>query len=91
MTITQMVQALDSIGACFAVTTAKTVLANDPYMAKSSYHIHPDKTNPQDSDIVRLYSQAQLADYVKTAKAARRATNDESYKLWILYEDRWSR
>lgn len=91
MTINQMSSALKSVGACFAVTTAKTVLANDPYMAKPSYHVHPDASYPHQNDIVRLYSQAQFKDWIRTSKAVQRANDNEaSYVLWALYEDRWA-
>ena len=91
MTIEQMSQALQAIGACFAVTTAKTILPNDPFGSKPSYHIHPDASNPRQEDIERFYSQAQFADWIRTMKAARRATSQkEADPLWVAYTDRWS-
>lgn len=90
MTINQMVQALTSVGACFAVTTAKTILPDDPFESKSSYHIHPDASNRCQEDIVRLYSQKQLIDWVRTAKAAARCTDEEkAFEIWQAYVDRW--
>lgn len=91
MTIDQMTAALSDIGACFAVTTAKCVLPNDPFGARPSYHIHPDASNPRQDDIKRVYSQAQFKDFVRTSKAAARATSQEAaYPLWVAYEDRWA-
>lgn len=90
MTIDQMSQALKSVGACFAVTTAKTLLPSDGFDAKPSYHIHPNCSNPRQDDIDRVYSQAQLRDYVQTAKAVKRATSDEkAFDLWMDYQERW--
>ena len=92
MTIDQMSDTLKSVGACFAVTSAKTVLPNDPFGSKPSYHIHPDASNPRQDDIERVYSQAQFQDWIRTMKAARRATSqEEAYPLWIAYQDRWSK
>ena len=90
MTVDQMYQALKSVGACFAVSTAKTILPNDPHGVKPSYHIHPDASNPRQEDIERAYSQNQLMDWVRTAKAAARATSqEEAFPLWEAYNDRW--
>ncbi len=92
MTIDQMSQALKSVGACFAITTAKTVLPNDPFGSKPSYHIHPDASNPRQDDIERVYSQEQFRDWMKTVKAAQRAVSQEqAYPLWVAYQDRWSK
>jgi len=91
MTINQMSAALASVGACFAVTTAKTVLPNDPFESKPSYHIHPDCSNPRQDDIERVYSQEQFMDWMKTTKAAKRAVSQEqAFPLWEAYQDRWS-
>jgi hypothetical protein len=90
MTENQMVQALASVGACFATSTAKFIAVNDPQGSKPSYHIHPDANYPHEKQIVRVYSQKQLQDWVRTAKAARRATDDQASELWLAYEDRWS-
>lgn len=90
MTINQMSQALQSIGACFAVTTNKTILPNDSFGAKPSYHIHPDCSNPRQEDIERVYSQKQFVDYIRTAKTVRRAVdNEKAYWIWQAYTDRW--
>jgi hypothetical protein len=92
MTISQMAKALTDVGACFAVTTAKTILPNDPFGSKPSYHIHPDCSNPRQDDIERVYSQEQFQDWVRTMKVAKRAVSqEEAYPLWIAYQDRWSR
>ncbi len=91
MTIEQMAQALKSVGACFAVTTAKTVLVSDPHGTKPSYHIHPDASDPRQDSIKRLASQKQLMDWVRTAKAAARCTDDfQAVILWNEYAERWS-
>jgi len=87
MTIDQMSQALKSVGACFAVTSAKTVLPNE---SRPSYHIHPDDGDPRQDSIECVYSQAQFKDWVRTAKAAKRATNpDDASQLWFEYQNRW--
>lgn len=91
MTIEQMSQALKSVGACFAVSSAKTLLPNDSYGSKASYHIHPNAGYPHEKDIERVYSQEQLKDWVRTMKAAQRCTDQEqAYPLWVAYQDRWS-
>ena len=90
MTITQMSQALQSVGACFAVTTAKTVLVSDPQFSKPSYHIHPDASYPHEKQIERVFNQRQLMDWVRTMKAAKRCTDqDEAFYLWEAYNARW--
>jgi hypothetical protein len=90
MTIDQMAAALQSVGAHFAVTSAKTVLPNDPHGSSPSYHIHPNAANPRQDDIERIYSQKQFQDWVRTRKAAQRATSqEEAFPLWIAYQDRW--
>ena len=89
MTEDQMVKALKSVDACFAVSTAKFVSANDPFGSKPSYHIHPDASNPHEKNIVRVYSQKQLQDWVRTAKAASRTPDEKAYVLWLEYEERW--
>lgn len=90
MTEQQMVQSLKSVGACFAVSTAKYISPNDPHGAKPAYHIHPNAEYPHEKDVVRVYSQRQLLDWVRTAKAANRAPQEEAYGLWVAYQDRWS-
>lgn len=91
MTIDQMAKALQSVGACFAVSTAKTILPNDGFGAKPSYHIHPDSSNPRQDDIERVYSQPQFRDWVRTAKAVKRLVDgDEAASvMWEQYSDRW--
>ena len=90
MTIDQMAKALSDVGACFAVTTAKTILPDDGFEAKPSYHIHPDCSYPHEKHIVRVYSQAQFQDWVRTMKAAQRAVDQAAaYDLMQEYEARW--
>ena len=89
MTEAQMVSALKSVGACFATSTAKFVAPTDPIGAKPTYHIHPDAANPRQEDIIRVHSGAQLLDWVRTAKAVQRTTNEIGFDLWQAYEDRW--
>lgn len=92
MTTDQMYKALTEIGACFAVSTAKYVSPNDPFGSKPSYHIHPDYTYPHEKDIERVYSQTQFKDWIRTVKAAKRATSEkEAASLWIAYQDRWTK
>ena len=87
-----MAKALEDVGACFAVTTAKTILPNDGFDAKPSYHIHPDCSYPHEKDIERIYSQAQFQDWVRTMKAAKRAVSqEEAFPLWVAYQDRWAK
>jgi hypothetical protein len=106
MTIDQMSQALKSVGACFAVTSAKTILPNDGFEAAPSYHIHPDAEYPHEKHIKRVYSQKQLQDWVRTMKAVQRivntgstpeewekqeqAKNEKAFELWFAYDERWS-
>jgi hypothetical protein len=91
MTIDQMARTLHSVGACFAVSSAKTILPNDGFDAKPAYHIHPDSSNPRQDAIERVYSQPQLQDWVRTTKASKRLTNpDDAWELWIEYQNRWS-
>jgi hypothetical protein len=90
MTVDQMTQALESVGACFAVSSAKFVSPNDPHGSKPAYHIHPDVSCPHEKNIVRVYSQKQLQDWVRTAKAVERADDEQGYYLWQAYSDRWS-
>lgn len=90
MTIDQMSAALKSVGACFAVSTAKTILPNDPHGSKPSYHIHPDCADPRQDSIERVYTQAQFSDWVATAKAVKRSTSQEAaFELWQAYQIRW--
>lgn len=89
MTEQQMVAALKSVGACFATSTAKFISPNDPYGSKPAYHIHPNSEYPHEKNIVRVYSQKQLQDWVRTAKAVERTTNEKAYDLWHAYEARW--
>ena len=85
-----MSQALKSVGACFAVTTAKCILPNDPFGAIASYHIHPDCSYPHQDSIIRVYSQKQFADWIKTAKAVQRMTDEEKqFDLWESFWARW--
>ncbi len=90
MTTEQMVKALDSVGACFAVTTAKYVAVRDGHDAKPSYHIHPNASYPHENDIVRIYSQEQFIDWIRTMKAAVRVSQEQAFPLWVAYQDRWS-
>ncbi len=89
MTTDQMVAALKSVGAIFATSTAKFISPNDPFGSKPAYHIHPNAEYPHERDIVRVYSQAQLTDWVHTAKAAQHATDEKGFDLWQAYEARW--
>ncbi len=90
MTVNQMVAALESVGACFATSSAKCILPNDGFDAKPAYHIHPDASYPHEKDIIRVYSQKQLQDWVRTAKAAKRTPDEQAWELWQAYEGRWS-
>ncbi len=90
MTINQMSSALKSVGACFAVSSAKTILPNDPFESKPSYHIHPDSSYPHQDSIERVFSQTQFRDWVKTAKAAKRCADPaDAFELWEAYCGRW--
>jgi hypothetical protein len=90
MTTDQMVAALRSVGACFATSTAKYVAANDPAESKPAYHIHPNVDFPHELNVERVYSQAQLMDWVRTMKAVKRANDQEkAFELWNAYEARW--
>ena len=87
----QMVKALSDVGACFAVTSAKYVAVRDGREAKPSYHIHPDASDPQEKRIVRIFSQEQFIDWIRTTKAAARVSQEEAFPLWVAYQDRWAK
>ena len=90
MTIDQMAQSLKSVGACFAVSSAKTILPNDRSESKPSYHIHPNSSYPHQDSIERVFSQKQLMDWVRTKKAAMRCEDQaDAYDIWQAYEARW--
>jgi len=92
MTTEQMVKALTDVGAIFAVSTAKYVGANDPMGSKPSYHIHPNAEYPHEKHIVRVWSQAQFLDWVRTMKAAQRCADQaDAYDLMQAYELRWDK
>jgi hypothetical protein len=89
MTIDQMSAALKSVGACFAVTTAKTILPNDRD-TRACYHIHPDCSYPHEMHIERVFSQAQFKDWIRTMKAVKRCTSqEEAFPMWEAYNGRW--
>lgn len=90
MTTEQMVKALDSVGAIFAVSTAKYISPNDPFESKPSYHIHPDASYPHEKHIERVFSQKQFQDWIRTMKAAKRCTDQaDAFDLWEAYNARW--
>lgn len=89
MTKNQMELALEQVGACFAITSAKCILPSDGYDSKPSYHIHPEASYPHEQDMVRVYSHKQFADWIRTAKAAIKTDQEQAYLLWQAYEYRW--
>ena len=88
MTQDQMVKSLASVGAMFAESTAKCVLASDPEGSKPSYHILAEGRYRQE-ERERVYSVAQLQDWVRTQKAVRSAVSeDAAYDIQQVYEAR---
>ena len=90
MTTDQMIRALGDVGASFAVTTAKVILPGDPRGAEPAYHVYPDASNPSQDSIIRIPSQRQFGDWIRTMKAAKRAVSPSSAQLlWDAYDNRW--
>ena len=92
MTANQMIASLAGVGAKFYQSSATCQFVSDPAGAKSSYHI--SATTPggaySDESIVRVFSQAQLLDWVQTQKAAARLTDEGSLEtFWEAYHRRW--
>jgi|GEM_PF-5215089 len=86
----RVTEGLQTIGACWAVTDKKTILPNDGFDAKPSYHIHPDRTYPHEQAIYRFGSLQEIADYIITAKRIEHDTatmndqdaNQYAHDLW---------
>ena len=91
MTIEQTKASLASVDATFFMSSAKCILDSDPAHARPSYHIKPATSGGEygvdrESGLVRVFSQAQLLDWVQTVKAARRITDSEKLEeLWEMY------
>lgn len=78
---------LQGIGACWAVTSSKTILPDDGFEAKPSYHVHPDCSYPHQNHIKRFYSLEEIADYIKARKAAAAAKDEtEAYEIMQDFE-----
>jgi hypothetical protein len=62
---------LKELGAAWAVTRSKTVLPEDGYDAKPSYHIHPDASSPRQEQIKRFPSLLAVRSWIEASFAAR--------------------
>ena len=58
------------LGMAWAVTSAKTVLPEDGWGAKPAYHIHPDRSYPHQSNILRFYTLRELEEYIVARERA---------------------
>ena len=56
---------LEKQGMAWAVTAAKTILPEDEWGAKPTYHIHPDAGHPHQADIKRFGSLAAIEEYLQ--------------------------
>lgn len=83
----RITQGLVAIGACWAVTSSKTILPNDGYDAKPTYHIHPDCSYPHEDAIKRFDTLKQLMHWISLAKQATPndeiVWNGENYELLV--------
>lgn len=55
---------LESKGMAWAVTANKTILPEDGFDAKPTYHIHPERTYPHQRHIQRFHSLAELEEWI---------------------------
>ena len=93
MTGEQMEQSLAGVGAQFFLSSTLCVLESDPLGARPSYHIKPATSSGGaygGESLVRVFSQAQLQDWVQTQEAALRITDEDALEaLWEAYHQRW--
>ena len=65
---------LMKLGAGWAGTSGKCILPGDPGTmdgtAKATWHVHPDRSDPQESAILRFRRLADIAGYIETRKRA---------------------
>ena len=87
MTKQQITQKLQNLGAAWAVTDSKTILPNDGFGAKPSYHVHPDASYPHQDHIKRFRNLGEVAGYVEARQQANECT-DESEAFEIM-SDFW--
>ena len=66
----QITAALAEIGAAWAVRAGKFLDPADDFDAEPSYHVHPDVANPQQGDILRFESLADISEWIMARRAA---------------------
>ncbi len=78
---------LSSIGACWAVSSHKTLLPNDN-SGKPGYYIHPNAEYPHEMDIIKVNSLKKASEYVAMVKACKAAKTeaeaDDIYLEWAF-------
>lgn len=83
----QITEKLSELGAAWAVTDAKTVLPNDGFGAKPTYHVHPDASYPHQDSIKRFGNLDELAGYVDARERANQAPDQSA--AYEIMEDYW--
>lgn len=84
----QITQKLSELGAAWAVTSAKTVLPNDGFDAKPTYHVHPDASYPHQNSIKRFDNLNEVAGYVDARERANQASDQSA--AYEIMEDFWN-
>lgn len=75
------------LGACYAVSSEKTILPNDGYGARPSYHVHPDASYPHQNSIERFDTLADLEEYIEVRKRIQAAeTEEEQWEIGFQYQ-----
>ena len=70
MTHAQATEALQSIGAAWAVTDQKVRLPNDAPDGRASYHVHSDAAYPHERHIRRFFTLTEVAHYIEARRLA---------------------
>ena len=82
-------QALQEIGACFAVRNDKFISVNDPQGSRPAYHVHPDASYPHEREIIRFATLMEIEEWSNCAKACASAkTEQEMLSIRYAYEDK---
>ena len=74
-------QGLVEIGACYAVTDQKTILPEDGFGAKPTYHVHPDASYPHQNNIITFNTLDEMGGYVKAVKSCEGKSQEEAYEI----------
>jgi len=90
----RLTRLLGEIGACWAVTTDKTVLPNDPLedqiAGRKTYHIHPDKSEPRTGYIQRFTNLKELEAWIRKQRPATwRARRRDWKRINVKLPDAW--